>query len=110
MVEREDGQMYTFTDVDLINLYAYNLPHLHGYLSGRVKSNRDYASYLRRVVLVMREQIIFNSQIDFEIGLQLGEEKIALTKTHDIHRGIEPWVINSVITSPILALCIWKTM
>jgi len=50
----------------------------------------------------MVEQIIFNSKIDFEIGLQLGEEKIALTKPNDTHRGMERWVTNSVITKPFL--------
>ena len=50
----------------------------------------------------MREHIIFNSQIDFEIVLQLGEEKIALTKPLDSYRDIDRWVTNSVITSPIL--------
>ena len=102
MVEREDRQMYTFTDANLINLCAYDLPHLHGYLTDRVESNRDYASYLRRVVQIMREQIMFNSQIDFEIGLQLGKDKIPLTKPDNTHEGIERWVTNSVITSSIL--------
>jgi hypothetical protein len=101
-VEREDRQIYTFTDADLINLCAYDLPHLHGYLTGRLESKRDYAIFLRRVVLVMKEQIIFNSKIDFEIGWQLGEDKIALTKPDDTHPGIEHWVTNSVVTSPVL--------
>ena len=102
MVEREGRQIYTFTDADLINLCAYDLPHLHGYLTGRLESKRDYAIFLRRVVLVMKEQIIFNSKIDFEIGWQLGEDKIALTKSDDTHPGIEHWVTNSVVTSPVL--------
>ena len=50
----------------------------------------------------MVEQIIFNCKIDFDIGLQLGEEKIALTKPNDTHRGIERWVTNSVITKPFI--------
>ena len=53
-------------------------------------------------MLILREQIMLNIQINFEIGLQLGEEKIALTKPNDTHRGIERWVTNSVINSPIL--------
>ena len=51
----------------------------------------------------MKEQIIFNSQINFEIGLQLGEDKIALTKHDDTYQGIERWVTNSVVTSPALS-------
>ena len=101
-VEREDGKVCTFTDADLIDLCTNDLPHLHDYFSGRIESRRDYAGYLRRVVQVMREQIIFNSQIDFEIELQLGEEKIALTRPHDIHEGIERWVTNFVITRSVL--------
>ena len=54
-VEREDRQIYTFIDADLINLCAYDLPHLHGYLTGRLESKRDYAIFLRRVVQVMKE-------------------------------------------------------
>ena len=50
----------------------------------------------------MREHIILNSQIDFEIGLQLGEENIALTNHHDTHEGIESWVTNSMVTRPVL--------
>ena len=50
----------------------------------------------------MRERIRFNIQIDFVIGLQLGEENIAITKPHDTHRGIARWVTNSVITRPVL--------
>ena len=55
-VEREDRQIYTFTDADLINLCAYDLPHLHGYLTGRLESKRDYAIFLRRVVQVMKDR------------------------------------------------------
>ena len=54
-MEREDRQVYTFTDADLINLYAYDLPHLYGYLTGRLESKGDYATFLRRVVQVMKE-------------------------------------------------------
>ena len=50
----------------------------------------------------MKERIIFNSQIDFKIGLQLGEDKMALTKPDDTHQGIEWWVTNFVITRPVL--------
>ena len=50
----------------------------------------------------MVEQIIFNSKIDFEIRMQFGEEKIALTKPLVTHRDIDRWVTNSVITSPVL--------
>ena len=60
-VGREDGKIYTFTDADLINLYAYDLPHLHGYLSKRMENRRELGAYLRRVFLVMREHIKFNS-------------------------------------------------
>ena len=52
----------------------------------------------------MREHIILNSQPNLEIGLQLGEEKIALTKPHDTHKGIEGRVGNSVITRPVLGI------
>ena len=77
-VGREDGRMYTFTEADLINLYAYDLPHLHDYLCRRMENIKDYVAYLRGVVQLMRKHILLNSQIDFEIGLQLGEENIAL--------------------------------
>ena len=50
----------------------------------------------------MKEQIILNSQIDFEIGWQLGDDKIALTKPDDTHQGIERWVTNFVISRPVL--------
>ena len=50
----------------------------------------------------MRQHIILNSQIDFKIGLQLGEEKIVLRKPHDTHEVIESWVTNSVVTRPLL--------
>ena len=49
-VEREYGRMYTFIDADLINLCAYDLPHLHGYLSRRMEDRKDYAAYLGRAV------------------------------------------------------------
>jgi len=101
-VERKDSEIYTFTEADLVNLCAYDLLHLHGYLTGRLESRRDCVGFLRRVVQVMRERIIFNSQIDFEIGLQFGEEKTALTKPDDTHRGIKRWVTNSVVTSLVL--------
>ena len=55
MVEREDRQIYTFTDADLINLCAYDLPFLHGYLSGRIEHNRDYGCFKKMVVQVMME-------------------------------------------------------
>jgi len=32
-VKIENGRIYTFTDADLVKLCAYDLPHLHGYLS-----------------------------------------------------------------------------
>ena len=63
---------------------------------------RDYAAYMRRVVQVTREHIRIYSQVDFKIGFQLGEKKIALTKTHNTYPRIEKWVTNSVITRPVL--------
>ena len=56
-VETEDGRICTFTDADMINLCAYGLLHLHGYLSRRMENRRELVAYLRRVALVMREQI-----------------------------------------------------
>ena len=46
----------------------------------------------------MREHIKYNSQTDFEIGLQVGVEKIAYIKLEDTYPGIERWVTNSVVT------------
>ena len=46
----------------------------------------------------MREHIKYNNRTDFEIGLQLGVEKLALTKPKDTFAGIERWVTNFVTT------------
>ena len=64
-VRSEDERIYTFTDADLIHLCAYDLPQLHGYLSRMMENKRELGAYLRRVVLVMRKQIKYNSLIDF---------------------------------------------
>ena len=37
-----------------------------------------------------------------KIGLQLGEENIALTKPHDTDEGIDSWVTYSVVTRLVL--------
>ena len=101
-VEREHGQIYTFTNADLINICAYYLSHLHRYVPRHMENRREFATYLRRVVTVMRVHIKFNSQIYFEIGLQLRLEKIALTNPKSTHESLEHWEVNSVITRPLL--------
>ena len=100
-MERSDGGIYQFTDADLVNLYAYDLPHLHGFLQKRMETRRDFATFLKRVTHVTRKHIEYNSKTDFEIGLRLGVEKLALTKPEDTFPGIERWVTNSVTTSPV---------
>ena len=91
-VRREDGRINAFRDADLINLCAYDLPHLHGYLSKRMENIKEFGAHLRKVV----------KEFDFKIALQLGVETIALTKPQDTHQGIERWIPNSVITRPLL--------
>ena len=101
-VERNDRLIYTFTDVDFVNLCAYDLPHLHGYLQVGMESRRDYATFFRRVVHVMREHIKYNRRTDFQIRLQLSFEKVSLPKPEYTYLEMERWVTNSVITRPVL--------
>ena len=83
-IEKEDGRIYTFTDADLINLYAYDLPHLYSYLSKRMEMIREYSKYLRRVVNVMREHIRYNYQTDFDVGLQPNQAKKHLPRNREM--------------------------
>ncbi|KAI3770816.1 hypothetical protein L6452_01961 [Arctium lappa] len=55
VVTRYDQKIYEFNDNDLVNLNPYDLPHLYAYCSARAKR-------------------------DFQIALNLGEEKVEVTE------------------------------
>ena len=50
----------------------------------------------------MREYIRFWTKKDFKIGLQLGVEKLSISRADEHVTGIDDWVTHSVVTQPIL--------
>ncbi|KAI3697954.1 hypothetical protein L6452_31060 [Arctium lappa] len=53
-----------------------------------------------RIKEVMREHVKYHSKMDFEVALQLGVEKLSITKPHEQFPGIENVSSNSLITEP----------
>ncbi|KAI3681476.1 hypothetical protein L6452_36274 [Arctium lappa] len=100
LVERKDGKQYTFTDADLKNLCAYDLPQLHAFTEQRLEKRKEYMIANGRIKEVMREHVKYHSKMDFEVVLQLGFEKLSITKPHDQFPRIENVPSNSLITKP----------
>ncbi|KAJ9547278.1 hypothetical protein OSB04_019821 [Centaurea solstitialis] len=77
VVKRKDGNLYALSDADLHNLCVYDLLFLHKILSKYVEtgktleSRNTYADSLNRLREVMRAQVIYHSQLDFDIGMWL---------------------------------------
>ncbi|KAI3758811.1 hypothetical protein L6452_06383 [Arctium lappa] len=100
LVERKDGKQYTFTDADLKNLCAYNLPQLHAFTEQRLEKRKEYMIANGKIKEVMREHVKYHNKMDFKVALQLGVEKLSITKPHDQFPGIENVPSNSLITEP----------
>ncbi|KAI3669567.1 hypothetical protein L6452_40807 [Arctium lappa] len=100
LVERKDGKQYTFTDADLKNLCTYDLPQLHAFTEERLEKRKEYMIVNGRIKEVMREHVRYHSKMDFEVALELGVEKLSITKPNDQLPGIENVPSNSLITEP----------
>ena len=50
----------------------------------------------------MHQHIKLCTKKDIEIGLQLGIDKLAITKVDEHIPGIENWLVNSLIASLVL--------
>ena len=79
VVKREDGHLYEFTDADLHNLCVYDLLFLHKILGKYMERRSTYAVSLRRLIEVMRAQIMSQSQKDFDMAIRLVQSELRIS-------------------------------
>ena len=101
VVERSDGNQYEFSDADLCRLCTYDLP-THFSHTDTHRKIKIYAIGHVNIRNVMCEYVRFWIKRDFETGLQLGVDKLSITKIDEYVPSLENWVVNSMVTSPQL--------
>ncbi|KAI3702200.1 hypothetical protein L6452_27927 [Arctium lappa] len=77
VVTRSDQKIYEFNDNDLVNLNPYDLPHLYAYCSARYDhGRREIRMGMVEVRRTMEAYVKHRAKRDFQIALNLGEEKL----------------------------------
>jgi hypothetical protein len=99
-VVRTDGLVYTFTDADFHNLCIYDLPLLCAFLSKRMEISNKYADSQSRLWHVMRAQVFFWSQKDFDIGYRLGQNKMYCSPPNNRPLWIKDIEPNTLVQEP----------
>ncbi|KAI3735535.1 hypothetical protein L6452_15036 [Arctium lappa] len=77
VVTRSDKKIYEFNDNDLVNLNPYDLPHLYAYCSNKYdQGRREIKMGMVEVRQAMEAYVKHRAKRDFQIALNLGEEKL----------------------------------
>ncbi|KAI3770946.1 hypothetical protein L6452_02094 [Arctium lappa] len=102
VVTRSDQKIYEFNDNDLINLNPYDLPHLYAYCSARYDhGRREIRMGMVEVRREMEAYVKHRAKRDFQIALNLGEEKLEVTEPVDSFDKLKEQKTGSIVVEPL---------
>ena len=100
VVRREDGNLYTFTDADLHNLCVFDVIYMHKILNIYMERRSSYSISLRRLVEIMRAQVRYYSQKDFELAVRLVQRDLKISPPYSKPGWILRYHPNSILHNP----------
>ncbi|KAI3672841.1 hypothetical protein L6452_38941 [Arctium lappa] len=101
VVIRAGRQVYEFTDNDLVNLNPFDLPQLHAYCSTKYEHERRYRMGQYDVQRAMSSHVKLRARIDFQISLNLGEERLEVVEPVDTVENLDKYKTGSIIVEPL---------
>ncbi|KAI3681409.1 hypothetical protein L6452_36204 [Arctium lappa] len=102
VVTRSDQKIYEFNDNDLVNLNPYDLPHLYAYCSARYDhGRREIRMGMVEVRRAMEAYVKNRAKRDFQIALNLGEEKLEVTELVESFDKLEEQKTGSIVAKPL---------
>ncbi|KAI3715069.1 hypothetical protein L6452_22035 [Arctium lappa] len=105
-VIRSDQKVYKFNDNDLVNLNPYDLnpydlTHLYAYCSARYDQGREFRMGMFEVRRAMEAYVKLRAKLDFQISLNLGEEKLGVTEPVEMIENLDKQKTGSIIAEPL---------
>src|SRR5581483_10990077 len=97
---RKDGVIYTFTDADFHNLCVNDLPFLFRYMAKLMEQSNKYADSQSRLWAVMRAQIVYWSQKDFDFAYWLGQNTLYISPPKNRPLWIKDVKPNTFVEAP----------
>ncbi|KAI3746512.1 hypothetical protein L6452_08946 [Arctium lappa] len=102
VVTRSDQKIYEFNDNDLVNLNPYDLPHLYAYCSARYDhGRREIRMGMVDVRRAMEAYVKHRAKRDFQIALNLGEEKLEVTEPVESFNKLKEQKTESIVAEPL---------
>ncbi|KAI3770608.1 hypothetical protein L6452_01748 [Arctium lappa] len=102
VVTRSDQKIYEFNDNDLVNLNPYDLPHLYAYCSARYDhGRREIRMGMVEVRRAMEAYVKHRAKRDFQIALNLGEEKLEVTEPMESFNKLKEQKTGSIVAEPL---------
>ncbi|KAI3692838.1 hypothetical protein L6452_32662 [Arctium lappa] len=102
VVTRSDQKIYEFNDNDLVNLNPYDLPHLYAYCSARYDhGRREIRMGMVEVRRAMEAYVKHRAKRDFQIALNLGEEKLEVTEPVESFDKLKEQKTGSIVAEPL---------
>ncbi|KAI3718351.1 hypothetical protein L6452_19218 [Arctium lappa] len=102
VVTRSDQKIYEFNDNDLVNLNPYDLPHLYAYCSARYDhGRREIRMGMFEVRRAMEAYVKHRAKRDFQIALNLGEEKLEVTEPVESFDKLKEQKTGSIVAEPL---------
>ena len=99
-VLRKDGVIYTFTDADFHRLCVFDLPFLFSHFSRCMEKGKKYADSQSRLWAVMRAQITYWSQKDFDLAYWLGQNTLYISPPNNRPLWIKDVKPNTFVEEP----------
>ena len=99
-VLRRDGAVYTFTDADFHSLCILDLPFLFSYFSKWMEKSNKFADSQSRLWAVMRAQIVYWSQQDFDLAYWLGQNSLFISPPNNRPLWIKDVKPNTFLEEP----------